>query len=486
VTLQLYNSYSRQIEAFQPLDEGKVRMYHCGPTVYKRPHIGNYRSFLFADLLRRLFDSMGYDVVQVMNITDVGHLVDDADDGEDKMLKQARQEKLTPWQIVDKVCAEFFADLNALAVRPAHHYPRATDHIPEMVKMVQKLISSKHAYRVGDNVYFDVHSFPKYGQLSGNRIDELDAGARLEVNEEKKHPADFALWKSDPSHLMKWETVFGEHGFPGWHIECSAMSMKYLGQSFDIHTGGEDNVFPHHECEIAQSEGATGKRFVKHWLHTKFLQVDGGKMSKSLGNVWSLDDLEERGFSPLDYRFLIMRGHYRTQLNFTWDALRGAAEARKNLLDWRGRLQAAARTPDSACRADAAPDVVEAKQKFAPAITEAVEKFDAAIADDLNTSEAVAAVFGLRNAFMQDAFVGANAQNALDFLDRVDDLFALFPANSDDTEGLSDADVEALLAERVNAREQKDWPRADEIRDQLQIAGIVIEDKSGSVHWHRS
>ena len=284
--LKLYNSFTRQVETFEPIEAGKVRMYHCGPTVYQRPHIGNYRSFLFADLLRRLFDSMGHDVTQIMNITDVGHLVDDADDGEDKMLKQARKEKLDPWQIVENVCKDFFADLNALGVRPAHEYPRATDHIPEMVEMVKVLIDKGHAYRVGDNVYFDVHSFPAYGKLSGNRIDELEAGARLEVNDEKKHPADFALWKSDPAHLMKWDTEFGEHGFPGWHIECSAMSMKYLGQSFDIHTGGEDNVFPHHECEIAQSECANDVQFVKHWMHTKFLSARCRNRS-AMSGVWT-------------------------------------------------------------------------------------------------------------------------------------------------------------------------------------------------------
>ncbi len=471
--LKLYNSFTRQVENFEPIEAGKVRMYHCGPTVYQRPHIGNYRSFLFADLLRRLFDSLGWEVTQIMNITDVGHLVDDADDGEDKMLKQARKEKCDPWQIVDNVCQEFFSDLNQLGVRPAHEYPRATDHIPEMVDMVKVLIEKGNAYRVGDNVYFDVHSFPAYGKLSGNRVDELEAGARLEVNDEKKHPADFALWKSDPAHLMKWNTEFGEHGFPGWHIECSAMSMKYLGESFDIHTGGEDNVFPHHECEIAQSECANGKQFVKHWMHTKFLQVDGGKMSKSLGNVWSLDDLAERGFCALDFRFLIMRGHYRSQLNFTWEALEGAAEARKNLCDWRGRLLAAAR------------DQSEASAETMAAIEAAQSCFQQAIADDLNTSEALGAVFGLRNQFMQSAFSGAAAEQAMQFLDRVDDLFGLFEEDGAAC-GLSDEQIEGLIADRTTARAEKDWARADEIRDQLQEAGIVIEDKAGSVHWHRS
>ncbi len=468
--LRFYNTFTRQVEPFQPVEAGKVRMYHCGPTVYQRPHIGNYRAFLFADLLRRVLEGRGYEVTQVMNITDVGHLVADADEGADKLQQQAEKERIDPWELVEKVSAEFFADLGALQVLPAHHYPRATEHIPEMVEMVRSLIEKGHAYRVGDNVYFDVHSFEPYGRLSGNKVEELEAGARLEVNEEKRHPADFALWKSDAHHLMKWDTEFGPHGFPGWHIECSAMSMKYLGESFDIHTGGEDNVFPHHECEIAQSECATGERFVKLWMHTKFLQVDGGKMSKSLGNVWSLDDLAERGYSALDFRFLVLRAHYRGSVNFTWEALKGSAEARKSLLDLRGRLEAAARG------AAAVEDQVVAAARAA---------FGAALADDLNTSAALAAVFELRNAFLKQGLEPAAAAAALAFLnDEVDAQLGVFEA-AGAADGLDDAAVEALIAERGEARAAKDFARADQIRDQLQDAGIVLEDRADGLHWHR-
>ena len=468
--LRFYNTFTRQVEPFQPVEAGKVRMYHCGPTVYQRPHIGNYRAFLFADLLRRVLEGRGYEVTQVMNITDVGHLVADADEGADKLQQQAEKERIDPWELVEKVSAEFFADLGALQVLPAHHYPRATEHIPEMVEMVRSLIEKGHAYRVGDNVYFDVHSFEPYGRLSGNKVEELEAGARLEVNEEKRHPADFALWKSDAHHLMKWDTEFGPHGFPGWHIECSAMSMKYLGESFDIHTGGEDNVFPHHECEIAQSECATGERFVKLWMHTKFLQVDGGKMSKSLGNVWSLDDLAERGYSALDFRFLVLRAHYRGSVNFTWEARKGAAEARKSLLDLRGRLEAAARG------AAAVEDQVVAAARAA---------FGAALADDLNTSAALAAVFELRNAFLKQGLEPAAAAAALAFLnDEVDAQLGVFEA-AGAADGLDDAAVEALIAERGEARAAKDFARADQIRDQLQDAGIVLEDRADGLHWHR-
>jgi cysteinyl-tRNA synthetase len=472
VKLRFYNSYTGQVESFEPLEPGKLRMYHCGPTVYKRAHIGNYRAFLFADLLRRYFDALGFEVTQVMNLTDVGHLTDDADEGEDKLEAEARRAKLDPWQIVEQVSAQFFADLHALSVRPAHHYPKATDHIPEMVTMIETLIAKGHAYRVGDNVYFDVHSFPRYGKLSGNKIAELEAGARLEINQEKRHPADFALWKSDPNHLMKWDTVFGPDGFPGWHIECSAMSMKYLGDRFDIHTGGEDNVFPHHECEIAQSESATGQPFVNLWMHTRFLQVDGGKMSKSLGNVYSLDDLTEHGFGPMDLRFLILRGHYRTQLNFTWEALRGAAEARNSLYDWRGRLEAVARTS-----AD-----VEA---CGPEVQQAEAVFDAAMADDLNTPEAVAAIFTLRNQFMQQEFSSAGAAQALQLLAKVDDILGLFDSELK-RQGLSDAEVDTLIEQRGLARADQDWARADQIRDQLAAAHIVLEDQADGARWHRA
>jgi len=478
VQLRLFNSYSRELEDFTPLEAGKVRMYHCGPTVYQRPHIGNYRAFLFADLLRRVFEAYGYEVKQVMNLTDVGHLLNDADEGEDKLEAQARKDKCDPWQIVEEVSQQFFADLNALGVRPAHEYPRASDHIPEMVSIIETLIEKGNAYRVGDNVYFDVSTFPRYGQLSGNRVDDLEAGARLEVNQEKRHPADFALWKSDPAHIMKWQTVFGEHGFPGWHIECSAMAEKYLGKQFDIHTGGEDNVFPHHECEIAQSEAANEQPFVKLWMHTRFLQVDGGKMSKSLGNVYCLDELAERGFSPWDYRFLVLRGHYRTQVNFTWEILRSAKEARAKLADWRSRLEASLRTASN--------DFPSASQS----VESARASFDAAIADDLNTPEALAAIFSLRNELVQLGECNSEtAQAALGLLDHADNILGVFEpsdACSDDPNALSDDQVEALITERAEVRAAKNWSRADEIRDCLQNAGIVLEDTAAGVHWHRS
>ncbi len=272
----VYNSLTRQKEPFQSLQAGTVRMYNCGPTVYGRAHIGNMRAYLFADTLRRWLEYRGYAVQQVMNITDVGHIQADADEGEDKIEAQAKKENKDPWAISRGWTELFFKDLQALGVRPAMIYPKASDHIPEMLEMIDGLLAKGYAYQVDGDVYYEVGRFPAYGRLSGNKVEELDAGARIEVREEKRHPADFALWKSDPRHLMKWKSRFGEHGFPGWHIECSAMSRKHLGNRIDIHTGGEDNIFPHHECEIAQTEAFTGQPFANFWMHCKFLQVDGG------------------------------------------------------------------------------------------------------------------------------------------------------------------------------------------------------------------
>ncbi|MBC8370375.1 MAG: cysteine--tRNA ligase [Planctomycetes bacterium] len=472
--LFLYDTRTRSKREFVPISEGKVGMYHCGPTVYQRPHIGNYRAFLFADLLRRVFEVLGYEVHQIMNLTDVGHLLADAEEGEDKLEAQAKKDNVDPWQIVDQVSKQFFADLNELGIQPAHAYPRATEYIDEMVEIIEVLIDKGHAYKVGSNVYFDVHSFSDYGRLSGNNIADLEAGARLEVNPEKRHPADFALWKTDKNHLMKWDTSFGTDGFPGWHIECSAMSRKFLGDHFDIHTGGEDNVFPHHECEIAQSECAHDGRFVNYWMHTKFLQVDGGKMSKSLANVYSIDDLIERGFCALDFRFLMMRGHYRSALNFTFEALQGAAEARKNLCDFMSRLQSAA--------GHDAPDATGCG-----ALQTAQQDFYAALADDLNTSAAIAAVFTLRSAFMKEGFASSHSAATLEFMQKtVQQVFGDLNNEECSSDAISDAEVNDLIARRTQARTDKDWAMADIVRDQLSAAGIVVEDTADGIKWHRA
>ena len=458
--LYVYNTLTREKERFATLEPGVVRMYNCGPTVYNRQHVGNFRAFLFADLLRRWLEYAGYRVHQVMNITDVGHLTDDADRGEDKIESRARREGLDPWQISRENTELFFQDLATLGVRPAQVYPKASEHVPEMLEMIEGLLQRGFAYQVGGNVYFDVHRFPRYGRLSGNKVGDLEAGARVAVLEEKRHPEDFALWKSDPHHLMKWETRFGAHGFPGWHIECSAMARKHLGERIDIHTGGEDNVFPHHESEIAQTEALTGEPFATYWMHTRFLQVDGGKMSKSLGNVHSIDDVTERGFSPRALRFALMRVHYRQPLNFTWAGMQDAAAALGSLDDLVVRLRRAVK--------DAAPDANEGLEL----VRAARESFEQAMADDLNVTRALPPLFQLRTDVLEGRLGSDAAREALEFLLRANDVLGVI----DVSEPLIDRRIETLIAERQAARASRDFARADAIRDELAAAGIALED----------
>jgi cysteinyl-tRNA synthetase len=471
VAFHVHNNLTRRLEPFTSLEPGVVRMYNCGPTVYNRPHIGNYRSFLLADLLRRWLEASGFRVEQVMNITDVGHLTDDADEGEDKLEKQARREKRDPWQISRAVTAQFLADLRALDFRPAKVYPRASEHIPEMVEIIEGLIANGHAYVTDGNVYFDVRSFPAYGRLSGNRVEELEAGARIAVREDKRNPEDFALWKSDPAHLMKWATRFGPDGFPGWHIECSAMARKHLGDRIDVHTGGEDNIFPHHECEIAQTESFTGQPFATYWMHAKFLQVDGGKMSKSLGNTYTLDDVAARGFTPRQLRYALIRGHYRAPLNFTWDAMKDAASALENLDDLVARLRRTAKGGEGASDPAAGLELVAGARR----------DFDAAMDDDLNTSRALPPLFALRTYALEGRLGRDAAARALELLGRANQALGVLKLE----EELLPSDIEQRIADREAARKAKDFKEADRIRDELLARGIVLEDTPKGVVWRR-
>lgn len=472
MTFHLYNSLTKKKEVFESLEPGKVRMYNCGPTVYSRAHIGNLRSFLFADILRRWLEHLGYQVLQVMNITDVGHLTDDeADEGEDKIEAQARREQKDPWQISAEYARVFLEDLQALGVRPAMAYPRATEHIDDMVAMIEGLLEKGVAYRVGDEVYYDVHRFPEYGKLSGNRIEDLEAGARVEVDEKKRHPADFLLWKSDPHHLMKWKTRFGPHGFPGWHIECSAMAMRLLGEQIDIHTGGEDNVFPHHECEIAQSEALTGKPFARFWAHAKFLQVDGGKMSKRLGNVYTLADVREHGYTPRELRYTLIRGHYRQPLNFTWQIM---GESRRQLEKLEDLVQRLRRIRDGREGADDAAAGLEG-------VANARAEFEAAMNDDLNVPRALATLFVLRDEAVAGRLGGRAAEQGLAFLETAHDVLGVLDLSEQELE----EEVEDLIRRREQARADKDWAEADRIRDELGRRGIVLEDTPAGTTWRR-
>ncbi len=473
MSFEVYNTLSRRKEVFRPIEPGTVRMYNCGPTVYSRAHIGNFRAFLFADLLRRWLEHSGYRVLQVMNITDVGHLTDElAGVGEDRIEAAARREGLNPWKIAEGYAQMFLKDLAVLGIQPAMVYPRASAHVPEMVEIIEGLIQKGHAYQVAGNVYFNVRSFPRYGQLSGNRIDETEAGARVAIREEKRDPADFALWKSDPNHLMKWATSFGPDGFPGWHIECSAMARKHLGDRIDIHTGGEDNVFPHHECEIAQTESFTGEAFSTYWMHSKFLQVDGGKMSKSLGNTYSVDDVLARGFSARALRFALLRGHYRQPLNYTFEVQKDAASALETLDDMVARLKRIEVGANDSSGAGSAglEEVLRAR-----------EEFQTAMDDDLNVSRALPALFGLRSAVLEGRLSRAAAQQALALVKQADRVLGVLDSTDQDI----GERIQARIDERELARKTRDFKRADQIRDELLADGIALEDTPKGVVWRR-
>ncbi len=442
-------------------------MYHCGPTVYSSPHIGNFRSFLFADVLRRFVEDQGYEVTQVMNITDVGHLtLDDVEGGEDKMEAESKRTGRTAWEIAKEYTNEFHDCQRQLQVRLPHHMPRATDFIQQMGVIIDDLLQKGIAYQVNGDVYYEVAKFEPYGKLSGKVLEDLESGARVAVNEDKKDPRDFALWKVDDKHQMQWDGPFegGQRGFPGWHIECSAMSMHYLGRSIDIHTGGEDNVFPHHECEIAQTEAHTGERFVGIWMHARHLLVDNTKMSKSLGNFFTVSEILAKGYTGRELRFALIRVQYRQSLNFTLAGLtEGRAaiarvnEARKNLV----------RIRDGADR--------EGGDGLAAAVQTANDTFTASMQDDLNVSEALAAIFDFVTTCNKAAPSVAGATVALQAFARFEDVLAVF---GDEPKVTSDAPAElvALLEKRKAAKASKDWAAADKIREEIAAAGWQIVD----------
>ncbi len=467
--LKLQDSYSKKKRVFRPLKKGKVSMYNCGPTVYGNVHIGNLRAFLFADLLRRYLERKGFEVTQVMNITDVGHMLADADEGEDKMEAAARKEGRSPTEIAEHYTKAFFRDIDRLNIRRAQVYPKASEHVDEMIRMIQKLLKKGHAYKVkhedgGISVYFDVASFKRYGKLSGNKIDDLQAGKRIEVRDEKKHPADFALWIHNPAHVMQWEAPWGT-GYPGWHIECSAMAVKYLGETIDIHTGGEDNKFPHHECEIAQSECASGKRFADYWLHVTHLMVDGKKMSKSLGNFYTLEDLLAKGYGAREIRYLLLSSHYRQPLNFTIKGIKAARASLARLDDFADAL------------ARYAPKKVEKKRPTKA--KEALAAFDGALDDDMNVPEALAALFDyIREAndmMAKETMDAAEKDGAEALLQAVGDTLGFTFGRT-----VADADipksVKELVERRETARKEKSFKEADRIRDELADRGYEIED----------
>ncbi len=473
MAFRFHDTLTRELRELEPLEPGVVRMYNCGPTVYSKQQVGNYRAFGCWDTLRRALELGGYRVRQVMNITDVGHLtLDDLDAGEDKMEFAARRESLDAWGVAKKYIDHFLWVARELRWREPELRPRATDHVPEMIALTEELIRRGNAYVTpAGNVYFAVETFPRYGQLSGNTILDLVAGKRVEVLEEKRHPADFALWKRDDKHQMQWDSPWGR-GFPGWHIECSAMSRKYLGDTLDIHTGGEDNVFPHHECEIAQTESVTGKPLARLWLHNRHLLVDGSKMAKSTGTQYVLEDVQERGHSVRALRYLLMSIHYRQPMNFTWESV-GAAEDTVRSLDAmvRGIVEEASR-PD-------APEIALAADR-------AGRDFLGALEDDLNVSSALSAVHEFRTVVnRQGPMSPADAARVRERIASFDTVLGLDLLAQAAEQAIPDAEVESLLAERVAARKAKDWARADAIRDELTRRGIVLEDTPQGLRWYR-
>ena len=454
--MQIYNSKSRRKEEFVPIHPGEVRMYACGPTVYDYFHIGNARPFIVFDVLRRYFEHRGYKVTFVQNFTDI----------DDKMIRRANKEGITVKELGDRFIKEYYQDAQALGVRPATVHPRATEHIPQIIALVQKLIDKGLAYEVNGDVYFDTAAFPAYGALSGQNLEDLEAGARVEVDNVKKNPADFAVWKAQKPGEPAWESPWGM-GRPGWHIECSAMSMTYLGETFDIHGGGKDLLFPHHENEVAQSEGATGKPYVHYWMHNGFINVDNEKMSKSLGNFFTVRDILKE-YDAEDVRMFMLSAQYRSPINFSREMI---AQAHSSL----SRLYTARDQMNFLLQHAAERDLTEEEKAFVQRVQEHVAKFDTAMDDDLNTADAMGAIFEL----VRDANLSLNAetakaaiQAALDALLELCDVLGLLMKKASD---LPD-DIQALADERVQARKDKNWKRSDELRDQLKALGYTVED----------
>ena len=444
-----YNTLTKKKELFKSLEPKKVKMYSCGPTVYKDATIGNMRTNLFQDTLRRVLEYNGYEVKQVMNITDVGHLVSDGDEGEDKMLKSAREEHKTPMEIAEYYTKLFFKDLERLNVEIPEVICKATDHIEEMLEMVQKIIENGYAYETSTAIYFDVSKLDEYGILSGINLREQKAGARVEVDPEKRNPYDFALWiKAPENHLMKWDSPWGP-SYPGWHIECSAMSQKYLGEVFDIHTGGIDLIPTHHENEIAQSKGACGKIPAHYWMHGEYLLINGGKMSKSLGNVYLLDDIIKRGYDPLVYRLFNFSCHYKGKLNFTLEGIEAASTALTRLRDGYQKHLTGMADVDGTI------------------ISEIENKFHQAINDDLNMPLAMSAVWEAVK--YQD-----KSPKIAKLLEKFDTVLGLKITEKREEE--IPQEILELVEQRKIARNEKNWTESDRLRELIAQKGYSVKD----------
>ena len=453
--LKVYNTLSRKKEQFKEISDGEVSMYSCGPTVYNYAHIGNLRTYVFMDLLRRVLAYDGYKINGVMNITDVGHLTNDADDGEDKMDKTAKATGKTPREIAEYYTDVFMSDLAKINIATPEIVAKATEHIDDMINYVVRLVEEGYAYEISDGIYFDISKFPKYGQLSRLNLDEQIAGARVVVNTEKRNPQDFAVWKkADPSHIQQWESPWGM-GYPGWHIECSAMSQKYLGDQFDIHTGGVDHIPVHHENELAQNEALTKGKCVDYWMHGEFMLVDNGKMSKSLGNTYTISQLEEMGYSPLVFRYFCLNAHYRKKLNFTFEGLDAAKVSYERLC--------------ALISAQSRGLALVSRETLASYKTE----FDNAVKDDVNIPMALGVLWKMvkeplcsdvyRLALEMDKIFGLSLDNVEEYLDSIREEV---PQN-----------IASLADARIQAKAEKNWAEADRIRGEIVALGYNVLDK---------
>jgi cysteinyl-tRNA synthetase len=462
MVLRLFNTLGRKIEEFVPLQEGVVKIYTCGPTVYDYAHIGNFRTFVFQDLLRRYLKYKGYSVFQVQNITDV----------DDKTIRAAREQGVSLREYTNRYIEAYFQDIDTLGIERAEVYPRATDHIPEMVSLIKKLLEKGFAYFSEGSVYYRVSAFKEYGKLSGIKSTGLRA-ERVKSDEYAKEEArDFALWKAwdEEDGDVFWVTELGK-GRPGWHIECSAMSMKYLGETFDIHSGGVDLIFPHHENEIAQSEAVTGKPLARYWVHCEHLLVNGQKMAKSLGNYFTLRDLLARGYTPAAIRFLLLSAHYRDRLNFTFEGLMHAENTVRRLQEFNVRISTA--KPSSS------------EDRLVESVGEYRRRFEEAMDNDLNTPAALAAFFEFMREVNKALDEGKVSQKDLDscraFVNSFNSIFNVIPPY----EGRLEPELEALIKEREEARRRKDWATADKIREELRRRGVLLEDTPQGVRWRR-
>ena len=515
--LVVYNTLSREKEKLVPIEDNLVKIYSCGPTVYNYAHIGNLRTYVFMDILRRVLKYAGFELKHVMNITDVGHLVSDEDEGEDKMLKGAREQQKTPWEIAEYYTGAFLRDIAELNIEEPEIIPKATDHVGIMINFVKGLVDKGYGYETSDGIYFDIGKFGGYGKLSRLDLEEQIAGARVDVNPEKHHPADFALWKKAPKeHIMQWESPWGM-GYPGWHIECSAMSMEYLGETFDIHSGGVDHIPVHHENEIAQSEALLGKPAVNYWMHGEFMMVDNGKMSKSLGNTYLLEDIKKKGMLPLTFRYFCLNAHYRNKLNFTWEAMKAASVSYRRFIDGALAHRSAGLIANSVADgvanglvdnvggsvADGVVDGVAgsattpavqtsaaaAASEVSAAVTGFKGEFDSAILDDLNIPKALGIAWNVirqpRKApefydllLEMDTVLGLGIREAAEKADKLSAEGAEAAAKTDELP----VRVAELMAKRAEARAAKDYAKSDSIRDELKELGYEVKDtKEGTV-----